>query len=355
LRVRNIQCGICSSDLSLLLLKVDPSIAPAALPSTDRFYLGHEVVGEVVEVGDQVTRFRVGDRVVMESRFEGPHCFNQEITPPCRQCAAGQTRLCENTALNRGPAGFGGGWGDGYLAHETDVWPVPEELDNDQASLIEPFSVAIHTVLRRPPKPKDHVLVIGAGIVGLLTIQAVRVISPDCHLTVLARYPHQVEAARRFGADEVLTDGDLYDELSRITKAKYYRAPLNRGILLGGFEMIYDCVGNQRTITDSLRWARAQGTVVIVGVHLSQLKVDLNPIWYQEVDLIGTYAHGHDTWNGRQAHTFEFVIQLMKEGKLEHQGLITHRFPFDQYRQAIATSMDKRTGAIKVVFTYHQR
>ena len=91
MRVRNLQCGICASDLALLMAEADPTIAPAALPGNQRFYLGHEVVGEVVEVGEGVTTMRPGDRVIMDTRFQGATCLSQEIEPPCRHCAAGRS------------------------------------------------------------------------------------------------------------------------------------------------------------------------------------------------------------------------------------------------------------------------
>jgi threonine dehydrogenase-like Zn-dependent dehydrogenase len=240
LRVRNLQCGICASDLSLLMVKVDPGVAPAALPGNSRFYLGHEVIGEVTEVGEGVSRFKVGDRVVMESRFTGPTCFTQGIDPPCRYCASGQTRLCENASLGLGSMGVGGGWGDGYVAHESELFGVPDDLDDDKASLVEPMAVALHGVLRAAPEDGQRVLVIGAGIIGLLSVQAVKVVAPGAHLTVMARYPHQIEAARRLGADEVISGGDLYEEVARVTDGKLYRAPMNRGMILGGFDRIYD-------------------------------------------------------------------------------------------------------------------
>jgi threonine dehydrogenase-like Zn-dependent dehydrogenase len=299
-----------------------------------------------------VTRFKVGDRVVMESRFAGPNCYTQEIDPPCEFCASGQVRLCENASLGRGPSGVGGGWGDGYTAHETELWPVPDELDDDQASLIEPTAVALHSVLRRRPDPGDKVLVFGAGIIGLLTLQMAKRVEPKCHVTVLARYPHQADAARRIEADEVVMGGDLYTEMARITGAKLYEAPMNRGMLLGGFDVIYECVGSADTLGDSLRWARAGGTVVMVGVNLSALKIDLNPVWYQEVDLIGSHTFGQETWHGRESHTYDLVIGMFQSGEITYEGLISHRFPFENYKQAIATAMDKRRGSIKVVFRY---
>jgi len=350
LRVRNRQCGICASDLSLLLVKADPAAAPVALPGNNRFYLGHEVVGEVTEVGPAVTSIRPGQRVVMESRFTGPTCFTQEIDPPCRFCAAGDTRLCENASLQRGPSGVGGGWGDGYTAHESEVRVVPDDLSDDQASLVEPMAVALHGVLRRPPRDGEQVLIVGAGIIGLLTVQCVKLLAPGARLTVLARYPHQAEAATRLGADAVLSGGDLYQQVAQQTGGRLYRAILNRGMVLGGYDVVYDCVGRADTILDALRWTRARGTVVLVGIDLTLLKVDLNPVWYQEVDLIGSHTFGAERVDGGSRHTFELVIDHLRAGRLREAGLTTHRFPLAEYRRAIDTALHKRSGAIKVTF-----
>jgi threonine dehydrogenase-like Zn-dependent dehydrogenase len=353
LRVRNFQCGICATDLSLVNVEADPRVAPAAEPGIQRVYLGHEAVGEVVEIGPEVDRFKVGDRVVIEARPVGsPNCHTQGIEPPCRQCATGQSRLCENASLGRGPLGVGSGWSDAYTAHESEVWPVPASLTVDQASLIEPMAVGLHAVLKRRPGAGDKVLVIGAGNIGLFTLQALRAIAEPAHITVLARYPQQVEAARRFGADVVLQDGDLYAQLAEITSAKHYRAPMNRGLLLGGFDVIYDSVGKADTIIDALRWSRAGGKVVLVGSTLKPLQVDLTPVFYQEVDLIGSLTFGEEKWNGRRVHTFDLVIEMLEEGLLTDQGMITHRYPFERHREAVRAAADKSSGAIKVMLTF---
>jgi threonine dehydrogenase-like Zn-dependent dehydrogenase len=218
--------------------------------------------------------------------------------------------------------------------------------------LTEPAAVALHAVLRRAPRDDEHVLVLGAGIIGLLVVQAARAVAPGCRIAALARYAHQAEAARRLGTDEVLRRGE-YAEIAQATGARHYQAPLNRGMLLGGFDVIYDCVGSSRTVEDSLRWAKAGGAVVLVGVNLTRARVDLNPVWYQEVDLVGSLAHGADAWQGRRCHTYEWVYELFRSGRLTEAGLITHRFPFRDYRQAVATSMDKKSAQpIKVAFQY---
>jgi threonine dehydrogenase-like Zn-dependent dehydrogenase len=120
-------------------------------------------------------------------------------------------------------------------------------------------------------------------------------------------------------------------------------------MLLGGFNVVYDVVGSGQTIKDSLRWARAGGTVVIVGVVPKVLKTDLSPVWHQEVTLVGSIVHGMEEWEGHRVHGYELVAGWMLDGALPTAGLITHRFPLHEYKQAVATATDKQTGAIKVM------
>src|SRR3989304_4824156 len=131
------------------------------------------------------------------------------------------------------------------------------------------MAVALHGVLRRPPGDGEQVLVVGAGIIGLLTVQCVKLLAPDARLTVLARYPHQAEAARRLGADVILGGDDLYQQVAQQTGGRLYRAILNRGMVLGGYDVVYDCVGRAGTILGAPARQRARGTVVLVGIDLT--------------------------------------------------------------------------------------
>ena len=346
-RVRNRLCGICASDLHLLFVEADPQVAPAALPGTGRMYLGHEVVGEVTEIGAGVTALQVGDRVVMDAL--GANCLSQEIEPPCRPCREGRYELCENASLGQGPRGVGGGWGDGFTAHESGLYRVPDGLDDETAVAIEPLSVGVRTALRRLPQPDERALVVGSGIIGLAVIEALRALSPHCQVTAMARYPQQVEMARRLGADQVVVRDDPYVATARITGGKLYAGPFRNRMILGGFDVVYDCVGAQKTVQDSLRWARAGGTVVMAGIRLEPMRVDLTPVWYQEVDLIGLYGRAMEEWNGIRQSTYDLTAGLLLEGRLTAEGLITHCFPLQEWRAAVRTAADKRSGAIKVV------
>jgi threonine dehydrogenase-like Zn-dependent dehydrogenase len=351
-RMRNRMCGICASDLHLLHVDADPRISPAALPGTERIYLGHEVLSEVTEVGAGVTAVKKGDRVILD--HPEANCFNQEIAPLCRHCREGNPTLCENASQGLGCEGVGGGWGDGFTAHESMVYKVPDALDDDMAVMIEPLAVGVRAALRCLPEPDNRVLVVGSGVIGLAVIQAVRALSAGCHITAMARYPQQVEVAAKLGADEVISQEDPYKASARITSGKLYTGQFNNRMILGGFDVIYDCVGTRKTLQNSLRWARAGGTVVLVGVSLKPMQVDLTPIWYQEVDLIGLYAHGMEEWNGVKQSTYDLTTDLLLNKKLLTDGLITHRFSLEQWRTAVQTATDKNSGAIKVVLDFRE-
>ncbi len=187
LRVRNRLCGICGSDLHILQVLADPMIAAAALPGTDRIYLGHEVVGTVRQVADGVSSLQPGDRVVLDVR--GPNCFTQAIDPPCRHCREGNYPLCENASRGLGPQGVGGGFGDSFTAHPSELYRLPDQISDDAAVLIEPLSVGVRAALRRLPLPGEQALVIGCGIIGLCVLQAVRALSPGCRITASGASP----------------------------------------------------------------------------------------------------------------------------------------------------------------------
>ena len=193
---------------------------------------------------------------------------------------------------------------------------------------------------------------LGSGTIGLTILQCLRVVAPESHVTVVARHPHQIAMARRWGANEVEDGRDIYASTARITGARLYKGMFGNQMLLGGFDVIYDCVGSARTLGDSLRCARAGGAVMIVGINLKPLKLDLTPIWHQEVELVGTLTHGNDSWQGTQRHNYDLVVDFLRAGKLTSDGFITHRFPLTHWREAVRAATDKRSGSIKVVIDH---
>jgi len=349
-RVRNRLCGICGSDLHQLFLDASLNVAPVALPSYQRIYLGHEMVGQVVEVGQAVEAFKVGERVVRWGRADD--CRARGRADLCPACARGHRVLCQFASEPRAHHPIGGGFGDTFITPASTLLPVPHDLPDEQAIFTEPGAVAIHAAWRRPVGAGERVLVLGCGTIGFLLIQAVRALQPACEVTAVAQFPWQADMALEYGAGDVfLASDDGFAEVAHLTGARLYEGRSGNRMLLGGFDVVFDVVGTAATLNNALRWTRAGGMVVLVGVNLHRMRLDVTPVWYQEVDLIGAVGHDVVTWQEETLSTFELAMRWMQTGKLKCERLLTHRFPLDGYRQAFLTAKDKRAyRSIKVAF-----
>lgn len=350
LKVKNRACGVCGSDINFVFADKGARTFLAALPGIPRKYLGHELVGEVVEVGADVACFEAGDRVTL--RIDWPSCFQMEIEPPCPRCAAGSYMLCENLGKKElALTDNGGGFSPFMVVHRTQPFKVPPGLSDDEAILMEPLACAVHGVYKRVPGPGERVLVIGCGPIGLLTIAAVKALQPDALVHCVARYPFQAEMAVRMGADEVIADDEcIYESAAEATDARVCTGLLKNRILLGGFDIILDSIGKDSTVQDSLRLLRGGGTLVIVGINFKPGRLDYSPVWHQELHLTGINCHAIEP-DGR--NSFEAAAGLLLENRIDVSGMITHRYPLARFREAVETLQDKgRRGAIKVLIEH---
>ncbi|MCP4357667.1 MAG: zinc-binding dehydrogenase [Chloroflexi bacterium] len=367
-RVQNRMCGICGSDLHQLTVDAGLDVAPVALPAHKRIYLGHEMVGEVIETGTPAlsgdqrslaevagTNFQIGDRVVRWGRADD--CRARGRTKLCPACTKGHRVLCEIASEEREHHPVGGGFGNTFITPASALVRVPMALTDEQAIFTEPTAVAIHASYRKIPQPGEKVLVLGVGTIGFLLIQVLRLLQPDCELTAVAQFPWQADIAKTLGADEIiLTQEDGYEAVSRLTGARLYQGRGNNRMLLGGFDTVFDVVGIPVTLQNALRWTRAGGTVVLVGVHLHKMKIDLTPVWHQEINLLGAIGHDVVMWQNEAISTFDLAMQWMAEGKVQTAVLLTHCFDLEEYKAAFATAVDKRSHrSIKVAFDYRIR
>jgi hypothetical protein len=198
-------------------------------------------------------------------------------------------------------------------------------------------------------------MVVGAGTIGLLTLQIVRALVPDAEISVLAKHSFQVEQATRLGAKHLIYPRNRYRGVIQATNAQPFHR-LGNQMMLGGYDVIYDTIGRSQTIHDALRWARPRATVVLVGIDLHMHNVDLSPVWYQEVNLYGTYSHGTEHWpvgSLQQRDSFTVAHELISTGKVTPEKLITHRYAITDYRTALRTAIKKgSSNALKVIFDH---
>jgi threonine dehydrogenase-like Zn-dependent dehydrogenase len=347
--------GICGSDLHLFGNR--PMSAPALGGFwTFPFLLGHEIAGRVVEAGPDCD-LAVGTRVAVDPAIP---CAPRGISPVCRMCAAGHASCCFNLGSRIATpgmsigftVGLGAGWADQVLAHRSMLHVIPDAVPDAIASLHEPVSVAVHGLLRQPPRDGDRVLIVGAGIIGLAALAAVRGLFPACEVTITARHAHQAAAARAAGANHVvraLDNGDHFDELAALSDATVTGRGRNR-MLLGGFPYVIEAVGGLASVTESLRLVDHWGTVLFIGTGGAG-EVDLSPLWFKEAALVGAWNHAPGVHPTRgEHHSIDLALDVLAHGGLP-ESVVTHRFALEDLRDAVATAIDKRDAhAIKVVF-----
>jgi threonine dehydrogenase-like Zn-dependent dehydrogenase len=361
IRVAVSTAGICGSDLHLFAHNTGPSPTLVFMGSFP-FVLGHEIAGTVIDAAPD-TSCEVGTRVAIDPCVP---CAPRGIDPPCLNCQRGWTSSCLNLdshVVTGGRSlgftqGLGGGWADQTLAHASMVHPIPAGVPDRAASLHEPLSIVCHGVLRAPPVDGEPALVIGAGIIGLATVAALKGLYPRCPVTVLARHDHQAKAATACGADHVVRTDPSSAHFEALADIAGTRVVGRRSdvMLMGGFPYVVEAVGAPRSVTEALRTVAHRGTVLLLGAA-GVSEVDLTPIWYKEVALVGSIDHTVDAGSapglagGPDRHSVDRALDMLAAGLLPHDVVVTHEFPLDEYRRAIETAIDRGSShAIKVVF-----
>ncbi|MBP7737688.1 MAG: zinc-binding dehydrogenase [Spirochaetes bacterium] len=366
--VRTTLGGICASDLHQMEVSMSLYASIMASP-VNPMPMGHEAIGVVEEVGPAVRGLKAGDRVaynpVTRCEFYG--------FKPCPSCREGNYQHCfcllgvgDGSALEEkygGRKGFGGFGGGGFseyiLAFGKQLHKIPTGLPDEVAVLAEPYTIALHAVARHMPRNSDTVIVVGAGIIGLLTIKALRALGSKSRVISLARYPVQAKMAAALGATEVISERDpeiLYERVAGATGGSLFKPIFSKHVLYGnkGPDVIFDCVASEASVDDDLRLVRSNGTVVLVGMGFDiTKKVDWSIAIWKEVELSGTIFSGMETYKKKKVHSFDLALRLMAAEPGAYAMLVSHRFPIDRYREAFGCSRSKQSrNAIKVVLDF---
>lgn len=288
LLVKVIASGICGSDvMEWYRIKKAPLV------------LGHEIAGDIVEVGKNVTKYKVGQRVFVSHHVP---CMR------CRYCLAGHTSTCDTLrSTNFYPGGFAEFVRVPKINLDYGVYVLPKELTYDDGSFIEPVACVVRGFRTIKFRPKTTVLVLGSGIAGLLNIKlakaygAERIIATD-----ISRY--RLDAAKRFGADVVI---DATEDVPRLVREANGGRPADYAIV---------CAGSSAVIDQAMKSIDRGGTILLFAPPTpgTQVPVPFGDLWKDEITITTTYAGSPDD--------FKEAIELLRAKRLVVSDMITHRF-----------------------------
>ena len=310
-KVRN--CGICGSDLHWYQGGFPP---PAVCP-------GHEISGEVVEVGAAVQRVQPGDRVAVEPLV---------VCGECHACRTGELQLCRKLRILGTMAD--GGFADYVRAPADALFRLPAEVDWELGAMTEPLAVCVHAVRLADVRLGDRVLVLGAGTIGLLSVVAARAAGAG-EVLVTARHPHQYAAAMQLGARPFAATADGNAELREYARAN----PIDAVVETVG--------GSADTLNDAVHLVRAGGTVSVLGMFMAPISLNGLLLMMKEVRIVGSLTYSRA---GHRAD-FDVALDLLVSQRDRLRPLITQRYPLDRIGDAFAVAADKKSGAIKVTIT----
>jgi L-iditol 2-dehydrogenase len=310
-------CGVCGSDLRTY--RHGPRFA------VDNVIMGHEIGGTVAEVGPRASGYAVGDRLAIAPDV---HCGQ------CYYCRRGLFNLCDDLKFigTQYPGGFAE-----YLALPGEilargiVHPMPEGISFKEATVAEPSSSVLSSHFKAGTTVGDTVVVIGAGPIGCLHVEVARARGARAIIAELA--PERLKMAERFGPDEVI-DSSREDPVARV------RA------LTGdvGADIVIAAVGVSAVHNQAVEMVRKGGRVVLFGglpKNQAMTTLDGNIIHYGEIAVVGAFSY-HPTCH-------KLALDLIAEGKIRANKLITHTFPLDDVAEAFETAA--RGEGLKIVIT----
>jgi len=359
--IRPLLTGICGSDSKQMLLDFGDGGGDSAMFAFCSFpqVLGHEVVGDVVELGPQASGFDVGDRVALNPWLS---CRPRGIEPVCPPCATGDLSLCWSFTVGDISPGIHtgvardatGGYAELLPAHSSMLFRIPDDVPTEQAVFADPFSVSLHAITRNPPPPGGKAIVWGAGSLGCCAVAILRTLYPDVEVAVVARFPHQAALAKELGAHLVTAHEPMEDVLETLAQwsgGVLRRGPDGRGLPMchpGFVDVAYDTVGKADSFAISARVLASRGTIVKAGVH-APARWEWSPVDFKELRWVGSNAFGLETVEGARLHAIEHYLDLVQAGRVDLSGMLTHVFSLAEWREAFYSIADQeRSGAIKV-------
>lgn len=318
-------CGICGSDLHEYL--TGPIFIPVDHPhpitgEMAPVIMGHEFSGEVVDIGKKVTNVKIGDRVVVEP---------MDVCGKCPACLEGKYNLCSSLGFH-GLAGGGGGFAEYTTFPAKFVYKIPDALSYENAAIIEPVAVALHSIGVGNFTLGESAVVAGAGPIGLATVRCLRAAGAK-QIIMIQRKSIRQKYALSSGADIVLDPNEV-DVVAEIRK-------LTGGI---GADIAFETTGSEQCYKLALAGIKFSGTLVVTSIWEHEIKYNPNDIVMTEKKIVGSIAYCDD---------FPATITMLTDGRIKADGFITKKIYLDDIIKegfVTITGPDKK-AQVKIIVT----
>jgi len=279
---------------------------------------GHEYSAEVVEVGKNVKNFRPGDRVAAETHVPCGHCF---------QCTTGLQHICKDMKILG--VHMDGAFAEYAILPAVCAWKLDPSISYEIGATMEPFGIAVHALSKTKPAGKK-VIVFGCGPIGIYAQMVAKFSGAEVVIGIDIT-KERLDLAKKMGTDIVLNakEVNVVDEVNQITKGF-------------GTDIVVELTGNRAILNEATKTLRRGGDIVLVGLFPGPVEWDVvNHVIYKEATVYG--VTGRIMWE-----TWWTAQSFILSGKMDLAGVITHRFPLEQYAKAFELAESATTG--KIIF-----
>lgn len=286
--------------------------------------LGHEAAGVVAQVGEAVTGFAPGDRVIIDPQW---------TCGVCAYCRAGNINLCPEKRVMGTPA-WPGAFGEYVVVPEETLFALPDHLSYAQGSLVEPLTVGVHVARRADLQAGDSAVILGTGSIGGLLSGVCRVLGAAPIVVADIRQPRLDIARERLGAthDILLPDASLVDQVREVCGGE-------------GADVVFCTADDSSLLGPAIEMAKRRGTVVLVAL-MTEEPASLEPyrVLSKELQIVGSSMSNHGDVRA--------ALELAASGLVDVDAVATHILPIEEAQRAMALACTKAEGTIKVLLSF---